>query len=234
MDEYTDINKYFTEKRYEYYLSMIQNPKSILEIGVGDLTSTRYLYENVPDGVTVHAVDPDPPPGTNPFDPYVFPNTAQEFVKYNQRYDLVILSHVLEHVELDEASEIINAAYELTLPGGHLIIDVPNANSLHRRVGVDMGILPNIFSLNDEDIRLGHKRVWGSTEFKDFCSDNLLSNPQTDRLIFGGTQLKVQPNSELKEKLSTEEGRKYLDSLFSIGRLFPSFAADIYCVVEKV
>lgn len=231
MDEYTDINKFFTLKRYEYYLSQVNNPSDVLEIGVGDFTGTKYLRESFPEDVTVYSLDPDPPETLNPF---VLEYSAQDYAKEfsgTSNFDLVVLSHVLEHVELSEAKEILEAAWALTSPGGQLIVGVPNANSLHRKLGVRIGLLNNLHSLNEADIRLGHKRVWGYAEFVKFCSDIL---PKSADIIFGGTQLKIQPNSELEEKLNTEDGLKYLNALFDMGINLPYNAADIHCIATKV
>ncbi len=51
-------------------------------------------------------------------------------------FDTIILGHVLEHV-LDPIL-ILNKVKNWLAPNGIMIITVPNGNSIHRRIGVEM------------------------------------------------------------------------------------------------
>src|ERR1035437_10108809 len=63
------------------------------------------------------------------------------FEEFNpeKQYDTIILGHVLEHV-LDPIA-ILNILKKWLKPKGIIIITVPNADSVHRRIGVEMGLL---------------------------------------------------------------------------------------------
>jgi len=43
---------------------------------------------------------------------------------------------------------------------GKIHIIVPNANSLHRKIGKELGILKELTSFSDGDKKLKHKRVY--------------------------------------------------------------------------
>lgn len=45
-------------------------------------------------------------------------------------------------------------------PGGKVYVAVPNAKSLNRRLGFELGLIDDIYSLNTNDIALGHKRQY--------------------------------------------------------------------------
>jgi hypothetical protein len=45
-------------------------------------------------------------------------------------------------------------------PGGRILVVVPNADSVHRRLGAQMGLLGAVTDLNDGDRLLGHRRVY--------------------------------------------------------------------------
>ena len=47
------------------------------------------------------------------------------------------------------------------LPGGRLHVVVPNSASLHRLLGVEMGILSAPDDLSERDKAYGHRRVYG-------------------------------------------------------------------------
>jgi 2-polyprenyl-3-methyl-5-hydroxy-6-metoxy-1,4-benzoquinol methylase len=53
--------------------------------------------------------------------------------------DVVILASVLH--EVDDPGALLNVAANLLDPGGQIIVNVPNARSLHRRLAVAMGLI---------------------------------------------------------------------------------------------
>lgn len=78
-------------------------------------------------------------------------------------FDLIVMGFVLEHV--DDPVAILEQYREHLTPGGRIWIAVPNAKSLNRRFGVEMGMIDDIYDLNENDHLLGHKR--------NFCRDTL-------------------------------------------------------------
>lgn len=86
-----------------------------------------------------------------------------ETFESNERFDIIIMGFVLEHV--DDPELIVSRYKKLLKPGGRVFIAVPNAKSLNRRLGLEMGIIDDIYSLNANDLALGHKRQ--------FCRDTL-------------------------------------------------------------
>ena len=74
------------------------------------------------------------------------------------KYDSVVASHILEHV--DEPVTVLRQAATWIKPDGRIFIIVPNAGSLHRRVGVLMGVQKFLEELSPNDLKLGHRRVY--------------------------------------------------------------------------
>lgn len=73
-------------------------------------------------------------------------------------FDVIVMGFVLEHVD---NPDLILARYKKFLkPGGRMYVAVPNAKSLNRRLGLEMGLIDDIYSLNQNDIALGHKRQY--------------------------------------------------------------------------
>lgn len=68
------------------------------------------------------------------------------------------MAHILEYVE--SPSLIINRAKTWLKDSGVILIDVPNANSIHRQAGVKMGLLKRVDDLNELDKKLGHRRIY--------------------------------------------------------------------------
>lgn len=71
-------------------------------------------------------------------------------------FDDLLMPFILEHVIDPDA--FLARAVEWTAPGGRLHVLVPNKTSLHRRVGLLMGLIPDMEYLDTTDIAVGHRR----------------------------------------------------------------------------
>ena len=85
-------------------------------------------------------------------------NKYFEEFKPNKRFSYVIASHVLEHVE--NPNELLLQIKGWLEPNGKLIIIVPNAESIHRRLGLELGLQNRLDELSERDKIVGHKRVY--------------------------------------------------------------------------
>lgn len=84
--------------------------------------------------------------------------TFFEEYETNAKYDVVIASHVLEHVENPHL--VLKKCQEWLRPGGSLLVVVPNRESFHRRLGLKMGLQNNLEDLSQRDHAVGHRRVY--------------------------------------------------------------------------
>lgn len=73
-------------------------------------------------------------------------------------FDVIEMGFVLEHV--DDPGQILARYQPLLEPGGRMFVAVPNALSLHRRLGQHAGLLSDPFELSAADHALGHKRYF--------------------------------------------------------------------------
>ena len=85
-------------------------------------------------------------------------NTLFENFDTDDRYDLIIMSHVLEHVE--NPINILKKFKNLLSENGKIVGIVPNSQSIHRRLAVYMGIQELLDSLSPRDLMVGHLRVY--------------------------------------------------------------------------
>ena len=73
-------------------------------------------------------------------------------------YDVVLALHVAEHV--DDPHELLARVRGWLKPGGRVVVVVPNAESLHRRLAVRMGLQARLDDLSARDELVGHRRVY--------------------------------------------------------------------------
>lgn len=142
--------------------------------------------------------------------------TLFEAFKPKSRFDLIVGTHVLEHVE--DPVNILQHTTRWLAFSGLALFTVPNRMSLHRRIGKQMGLLDDEASLSEQDILLGHRRVYN------------VENLKTDILAAGyshvdirGYLLKVVPNRMMKD-WNTD----LLDAMFHVSQTLPvEICADL-------
>lgn len=128
----------------------------------------------------------------------------------------ILLTDSLEHV--DHPIEILNLVRHWLEKDGRLHIIVPNALSLHRLIGVQMGYLKTPYDFNDNDISSLHQRVYDcDTLRKDIESAHLVIETMQ------GIQLKPMTDSQL-----VTFSEPYKEALNALSSLFDRHCAEIY------
>jgi 2-polyprenyl-3-methyl-5-hydroxy-6-metoxy-1,4-benzoquinol methylase len=139
-----------------------------------------------------------------------------------QRFDNIVLGHVLEHVE-DPAAIVARAAGWLS-PHGRILAAVPNSRSLHRQAAVLMQVLTSEDALNETDIQHGHRRVFSPESFRQcFLRAGLAIE------VFGGYWIKPVSNRQIEQSWTPE----MLGAFMRLGERYPDIAAEIYVVAGR-
>lgn len=137
------------------------------------------------------------------------------------RYDTIVLGHVLEHVEDPRA--VLRRVRAWLAVGGVVLAAVPNARSLHRELAVELGMLQTIYELNATDIHHGHHRVYDPDQLRhDFESAGFEIELQ------GGYWLKTLSNAQIEATYSDE----LLRACMVVGERYPEIAAETYVVAR--
>jgi 2-polyprenyl-3-methyl-5-hydroxy-6-metoxy-1,4-benzoquinol methylase len=138
----------------------------VLEMGSGDDQWTRRLIEHFGHS---HLVD-----GSRTLIEAARKKYGAKLTAYHslfeectpgKQFDTVLSSLVLEHVA-DPVRVLAQAAGWLK-PQGHLVVIVPNALSLHRRLAVAMGLSRAADELGASDVQLGHRWVFTIPSIED-------------------------------------------------------------------
>lgn len=210
----------------EYRISMIEESlsfsasSSILEVGAGEGQITRFLLGK---NVKLKSLEP----ATEFYEtlkkkfseePVEILNLVFEDYETDERFNYIFLVGVLEHIERPEA--VLTKIRKYLKPEGKLIITVPNANSVHRHLGVIKKKIKDVYELGPLDIKVGH--------FRHFDLESLVGLVKKSGFsidVKSGILIKNQPNHQM-EKLTREE----LNVLYKIGKSSPEVCAELFII----
>lgn len=137
-------------------------------------------------------------------------------------FDVIVMGFILEHV--DDPDLILRRYRRYIKPGGRVYVAVPNAKSLNRRLGLEMGLIDDIYSLNANDLALGHKRQ--------YCLDTLraaLERASYNIIHEEGIYLKPLPLGVLK---ALPDMQANLRAMLRVGVDFPELCVGLLLEVE--
>jgi len=149
-----------------------------------------------------------------------FHHTLFEAFEPQGRYSDVIMARALEH--LPDPIDLLRRLRDWLDPKGKLHVIVPNAKSLHRRVGVALGMIAEVDALSERDHRLGHHRVYRRSLLVEHLSEAGFAVSH-----FEGVFLKPLANSQLEDW-----DQRLLDAFNEVGTRFPELCAEMYAVAE--
>lgn len=209
------FNKTLAAYRTKIISELSKGPK-ILELGCGDGLITPELAKHFDD---ITAVDGSQTrierakerlESVKDKGKVTFILSLFENFKPDAHFDTIVLSAVLEHV--DDPITLLKDCRKWLEKDGYVIIVVPNAESIHRRLGKIMGIISDLHELADQDALVGHKRYYDTKLLKE---DVTKSGLQIESIH--GILLKPLPNSQM-EKMDPG----VIDAFYELGRELPS------------
>lgn len=152
-----------------------------------------------------------------------------ETFNLEEKFDTITMNMLLEHV--DNPIVLLKNCKNHLASGGRIIVQVPNANSITRRLGVIMGVIDSIKNItNRERNHFGHQRTYTI----DTLQADIVNAGLKVRKV-GGILFKPLPN-EILGKICKEKGyawtQKFMDALVKLGEDRPDDCAVIYVVCE--
>lgn len=156
-----------------------------------------------------------------------YPNVVKHHALFEEfetplRFDTIVMSHVLEHVS--NVDEVLRRIYTWLAPNGAFLVAVPNAQSVHRLVAVEMGLISDEYALNQRDIELGHCRVYDLNSLQDDVKKAGFTVVEK-----GGYFLKPLSNSQIDSSWTSD----MIEGFYNVSKYLPQFCAEIFVVCKK-
>ena len=202
---------------------------SLLELGSSRGDFTERLLPYFDDVTCVEAADAALEDARSRLgDRVVYVNSAFETVSLPRRYDNVVLTHVLEHLD-DPVLVLRRINDEWLEDGGRLFLVCPNANAPSRQIAVKMGLITHNAAVLPAEAEHGHRRTYSlDTLERDVVAAGL-------RVVCrSGIFFKALANYQFDRLLATDiisEG--YLDGCYELGQHYPDLCSSIFVLCER-
>jgi len=138
-------------------------------------------------------------------------------------FDIIIAGFVFEHV--DDPASLMRRLRSWVRPGGIIAVTVPNAESMHRQIGLHAGFLKSLNDLSPGDLQLGHQRLFTRTTLRDLYRVAQLADP-----TILGLFLKPFTTAQLKQ-LSLS--KQILDAMCHVGRDLPELCCAMLAIGHR-
>lgn len=202
---------------------------SLLELGSHRGEFTRRFFEYFDDITCVEASDVAIREAKDKFgEKAVFFNEVFERVALPKKYNNVVLTHVLEHLD-DPVFVLRRINDEWLADGGRLFLVCPNANAPSRQIAVKMGLISHNTAVTPAELAHGHRCTYTlDTLERDACAAGL-------RVVHrSGVFFKALANFQWDRLLNTDIiSPEYLEGCYKLGQHYPDLCASIFLMCEK-
>jgi 2-polyprenyl-3-methyl-5-hydroxy-6-metoxy-1,4-benzoquinol methylase len=157
-----------------------------------------------------------------------FINNVFETAHLPTKYDNIILTHVLEHLD-DPVGVMKRINDEWLSDNGRFFVACPNANAPSRQIAVKMGLISHNSGITDAEDKHGHRITYSlDTLERDAKAAGLKVIHRSG--IFFKALANFQWDRVIQEKIVSDE---YLEGCYELGMVYPDLCSSIYLVCEK-
>lgn len=145
-----------------------------------------------------------------------------------RRYDNIVLTHVLEHLD-DPVLVLKRVNDEWLAEDGHFFLVCPNANAPSRQIAVKMGLISHNTAVTAAESEHGHRCTYTlDTLERDAVAAGL------DVVHRSGIFFKALANFQWDRLLQTDiVSKQYLDGCYQLGQHYPDLCASIFLLCKR-
>lgn len=201
---------------------------SVLELGSHKGNFTRRLLQFSSDITCVEASDVAMREAQHNLPQLSYFNAMFEQVQLPRRYDNVVLTHVLEHLD-DPVGVMRRVNDEWLAESGRFFLVCPNANAPSRQIAVKMGLISHNAAVTPAEAEHGHRCTYSlDTLERDAVQAGLKVIYRT------GIFFKALANFQWDRLLQTDiVSPQYLEGCYQLGQVYPDLCASIFLVCER-
>ena len=154
-------------------------------------------------------------------------NSKFELVTLPKRYDNVVLTHVLEHLD-DPVLVLKRINEEWLAEGGRLFLVCPNANAPSRQIAVKMGLISHNAAVTPAEAEHGHRVTYTLDTLEREAVAAGLKVVHRSGIFF-----KALANFQWDRLLQTDiVSEEYLEGCYKLGQQYPDLCSSIFLMCE--
>lgn len=156
-----------------------------------------------------------------------FEDQIERVKEIKKNIDYIILSSVLH--ELDDPQKMLKAILELCGVSTVVHINVPNANSIHRLIAMEVGLISDVHQISEQMKRMQRRRTYDLSLLEDEITNAGF------KVIDKGSYF-VKPFTHNQMQQCIDMGiidQKVLDGLEKLIKYMPEYGAGIYVNIRR-
>ena len=157
-----------------------------------------------------------------------FINSLIETAILPTKYNNIVLTHVLEH--LDNPVKVLKRINEEWLTDhGRFFLVCPNANAPSRQIAVNMGLISHNFAVTSAEKKHGHRITYSLDTLERDVKEAGLKVIHRSGIFF-----KALANFQWDKLLKTDIiSPEYLEGCYQLGQKYPDLCSSIFLLCEK-
>ena len=157
-----------------------------------------------------------------------FENSLFEEVNLPTKYDNIVLTHVLEHID-DPIKVLKRINDEWLSDGGRFFLVCPNANAPSRQIAVKMGLISHNAAVTPAEDEHGHRITYSLDTLERDVTASGLKVVHRSGIFF-----KAMANFQWDRLLNTDIiSPEYLEGCYQLGQQYPDLCSSIFLMCEK-
>jgi SAM-dependent methyltransferase len=155
-------------------------------------------------------------------------NSTFETVQLPRRYDNIVMTHVLEHLD-DPVRVLRRVNDEWLADGGRFFLVCPNANAPSRQIAVKMGLISHNAAVTPAEAEHGHRITYSLDTLERDAVRAGLKVVHRSGIFF-----KALANFQWDRLLQTDIiSEQYLEGCFQLGQVYPDLCSSIFLMCER-
>ena len=202
---------------------------SFLELGSFKGDFTRRFLPHFNDITCVEASDEAIAIAKKEFGEKVtFINSLFETATLPKKYDNIVLTHVLEHID-NPVSLMKRINDEWLSDNGRFFLVCPNANAPSRQIAVKMGLISHNSAVTPAEAEHGHRITYSLDTLERDAKAAGLNVVHRSGIFF-----KALANFQWDRLLNTDIiSPEYLEGCYQLGQQYPDLCSSIFLMCEK-
>ncbi len=155
-------------------------------------------------------------------------NSLFETANLPSKYDNIVLTHVLEHID-DPIKVLKRINDEWLSENGRLFLVCPNANAPSRQIAVKMGLISHNDAITPAEKEHGHRITYSLDTLERDARSAGLKVVHRSGIFF-----KALANFQWDKLLNTDIiSKEYLEGCYMLGQQYPDLCSSIFLMCEK-